>query len=133
MAPIPLLRHGDGHKPNWKVHFSICLHTVNSTEPFYPLIFYRRLFPSLAVSVSGLDPLATYLMFMDIVPVNSNRYKHYSKWIAVGKVEEPEPRSRYFHSESPRMGKQWMKHQISFQHAKVTNNRKTTSNHVRER
>ena len=92
------------------------------------------MFPNLVVSVSGLDPLATYTVFMDIVSVNTNRYKYSNKkWTIAGKAEEPETHSRYFHPESPRTGKHWMKHKISFQKAKITNNKETTLQHVRER
>jgi len=48
----------------------------------------RRMFPSLRVSVSGLDSNSKYTMLIEIVPVDDNRYKyHNGEWIISGKAE----------------------------------------------
>ena len=94
------------------------------------------MFPCLTVSVSGLDPLATYSVFMDIVPADTNRYRLCTrsyKWIVLGKPVEPVLCSRYFHPESPKTGEHWMQRKISFKKAKVTNNKKTVWGYVSER
>ena len=48
--------------------------------------FHRRMFPTFKVSLQGLDPHAKYILLMDIVPVDDNRYKyHNSEWVVTGK------------------------------------------------
>ena len=50
-------------------------------------IFIRRMFPTFKVSLQGLDPHAKYILLMDIVPVDDNRYKyHNSEWVVTGKM-----------------------------------------------
>ena len=53
-----------------KVHFGI----------FLILTFFfkvgRRMFPSMKVSVNGLDPQKTYAMIVDILPVDDSRYRY---------------------------------------------------------
>lgn len=90
------------------------------------------MFPALIISVTGLDQDARYSFFMDIVPVDSERYKYLnSKWIVVGKAErEMEPRPQYVHPESPNTGQHWMSQKISFKKMKLTNNKKTMQGHV---
>lgn len=48
----------------------------------------RRMFPTIRLNVSGLNPQSKYIMFIDIVPKDDNRYK-YSKaeWLVAGKAE----------------------------------------------
>jgi hypothetical protein len=48
----------------------------------------RRLFPNLRVTVSDLDPNTKYMLLLDIVPMDDNRYKyHESAWNISGKAE----------------------------------------------
>ena len=48
----------------------------------------RRLFPNFRVSISDLDPSMKYMILMDIVPMDDNRYKYQeSAWIISGKAE----------------------------------------------
>lgn len=83
----------------------------------------RRMFPAYKVNVSGLDPKAKYVMLMDIVPRDENRYKfHNNGWAVAGKAD-PEPTKRpYIHPDSPATGEQWMQKPISFHKLKLTNN-----------
>ena len=46
------------------------------------------MFPSLRVSVSGLESSVKYLMVVDLIPVDDNRYKYHNcEWIISGKAE----------------------------------------------
>lgn len=41
----------------------------------------RRMFPSYKIRVTGLNPKAKYILLMDIVPVDTHRYKFAdNKW-----------------------------------------------------
>lgn len=49
--------------------------------------FFRRMFPVLSISISGLDSEASYSMMVDMECVDSKRYRysfHQSKWTATG-------------------------------------------------
>uniref|UniRef100_A0A0X3PAA1 T-box domain-containing protein n=1 Tax=Schistocephalus solidus TaxID=70667 RepID=A0A0X3PAA1_SCHSO len=83
----------------------------------------RRMFPAYKVSVTGLDLKAKYVMMMDIVPRDENRYKfHNNGWAIAGKAD-PEPTKRlYIHPDSPATGELWMQKPISFHKLKLTNN-----------
>ncbi|VDO11296.1 unnamed protein product [Rodentolepis nana] len=83
----------------------------------------RRMFPAYKINVTGLDPKSKYVMMMDIVPRDENRYKfHNNGWAVAGKAD-PEPTKRpYIHPDSPATGEQWMQKPISFHKLKLTNN-----------
>lgn len=54
----------------------------------------RRMFPTIRVSFSGVDPEAKYIVLMDIVPVDNKRYRyayHRSSWLVAGKADPPLP------------------------------------------
>ncbi|XP_064907889.1 T-box transcription factor TBX20 isoform X2 [Columba livia] len=56
----------------------------------------RRMFPTIRVSFSGVDPEAKYIVLMDIVPVDNKRYRyayHRSSWLVAGKADPPLPAS----------------------------------------
>lgn len=43
--------------------------------------FYRRMFPSFKVKVTGLNPKTKYILLMDVVPADDHRYKFAdNKW-----------------------------------------------------
>lgn len=96
------------------LRWSLCL---NAT------LLFRRMFPAYKINVTGLDPKAKYVMMMDIVPRDENRYKfHNNGWAVAGKAD-PEPTKRpYIHPDSPATGEQWMQKPISFHKLKLTNN-----------
>merc|ERR1712130_819694 len=82
------------------------------------------MFPSFKVKVSGLEQHANYVMLVDIVPVDENRYKfHNGRWLIAGKAD-PEVHPRMFiHPDSPCSGSHWMaRPHISFHKLKLTNN-----------
>ncbi|XP_019853989.1 PREDICTED: T-box transcription factor TBX5-A-like [Amphimedon queenslandica] len=83
----------------------------------------RRMFPVIKMSVSGLEPDTKYIIVMDIVAIDDNRYKfHDSEWVVTGKAEPHLPGRLYIHPDSPATGAVWEKQLISFQKLKITNN-----------
>lgn len=84
----------------------------------------RRMFPSLSVSVRGLDPGKLYTITLDIQPADQSRHKFIGdSWQAVGKAEKEFVRCEYVHTDSPSPGNHWMKKPVSFKVVKLTNNR----------
>lgn len=91
----------------------------------------RRMFPSLRVSVSGLESSSKYLMVVDIIPVDDNRYKYHNcEWVVSGKAEAHFAGRGYLHPDSPLNGSQWMKQVISFHKLKLTNNPFDRAGHI---
>jgi T-box protein 20 len=93
----------------------------------------RRMFPTLRVSVSGVQPKANYLVLMDIVPVDDKRYRyayHRSTWLVAGKADPPAQVRLYMHPDSPFTGEQLHKQIISFEKVKLTNNDSDHNGHV---
>ena len=91
------------------------------------------MFPSIKLKVDGLQENKHYMLMIDIVPVDDNRYKfHNGKWTIAGKAD-PETHPRMFiHPDSPSTGAQWMsKNAISFHKMKLTNNITDRQNQVR--
>lgn len=63
----------------------------------------RRMFPTIRVSFSGVDPEAKFIVLMDIVPVDNKRYRyayHRSSWLVAGKADPPLP-ARLVHWQYP--------------------------------
>ena len=85
------------------------------------------MFPSMKVSVNGLDPQKTYAMILDILPVDDSRYRYvynsskvrilfldfsaqlFLKWVSVGNADTNLPERVYVHPESPQKGSDWMR------------------------
>ncbi|XP_072286727.1 T-box transcription factor TBX22 [Pyxicephalus adspersus] len=94
----------------------------------------RRMFPSVRVKVKGLDPAKQYFIAMDIVPVDSKRYRyvyHSSQWMVAGNTDHSciTPRL-YIHPDSPCSGETWMRQIISFDRVKLTNNEMDDRGHI---
>ncbi|XP_034526280.1 T-box transcription factor TBX20 isoform X2 [Ailuropoda melanoleuca] len=70
----------------------------------------RRMFPTIRVSFSGVDPEAKYIVLMDIVPVDNKRL--------------------YVHPDSPFTGEQLLKQMVSFEKVKLTNNELDQHGHI---
>lgn len=88
-------------------------------------LVFRRMFPALKVTVTGLDPSLKYMVIMDVVPADNYRYKyHESEWLVTGKAYPDVPRSKrlHVHVESPGNGAKWMASVVSFHKVKITNN-----------
>lgn len=83
----------------------------------------RRMFPSIRVKVSGLNPTSKYIMFIDVIPFDDNRYRYQNaEWTVTGKSEPHFAGLAYLHPDSPMSGSNWMKETISFHKLKLTNN-----------
>ncbi|XP_077319363.1 T-box transcription factor TBX22 [Lithobates pipiens] len=94
----------------------------------------RRMFPSVRVKVKGLDPGKQYYIAMDIIPVDSKRYRyvyHSSQWMVAGNTDHSciTPRL-YIHPDSPCSGETWMRQIINFDRVKLTNNEMDDKGHV---
>ena len=113
----------------------------------------RRMFPSIKLALKGLNPKLNYILMVDIVPVDDNRYKfHNGRWVSnkfsktleksfkkinqkfqvVAGKADPESHPRMFiHPDSPCTGAQWQaKNGISFHKMKLTNNISDRHNNV---
>lgn len=93
----------------------------------------RRMFPTIRVSFSGVDPEAKYIVLMDIVPVDNKRYRyayHRSSWLVAGKADPPLPARLYVHPDSPFTGEQLLKQMVSFEKVKLTNNELDQHGHI---
>nr|XP_006641063.1 PREDICTED: T-box transcription factor TBX6L-like [Lepisosteus oculatus]XP_015223037.1 PREDICTED: T-box transcription factor TBX6L-like [Lepisosteus oculatus]XP_015223038.1 PREDICTED: T-box transcription factor TBX6L-like [Lepisosteus oculatus] len=83
----------------------------------------RRMFPPCKVSVTGLNPKAKYLLMMDMVPFDNNKYKwNRDRWEPSGLADPHLPNRFFIHPESPALGEKWMQYPISFHKLKLTNN-----------
>ncbi|KAG8448380.1 hypothetical protein GDO86_015463 [Hymenochirus boettgeri] len=94
----------------------------------------RRMFPSVRVKVKGLDPSNQYYIALDIIPVDSKRYRyvyHSSQWMVAGNTDHSciSPRL-YVHPDSPCSGETWMRQIISFDRVKLTNNEMDDKGHI---
>lgn len=87
------------------------------------------MFPTVRVSFSGLmrpaKPTDFYAVLLDIVPVDSRRYRyayHRSAWLVAGKADPPPPPRLHAHPDTPFTFEALTKQVISFEKAKLTNN-----------
>ncbi|GFO08958.1 T-box transcription factor [Plakobranchus ocellatus] len=115
-----------------------CNAGVNSGDScrshFWPLagvLNNLRMFPTMKVTLDGLDPHAKYILLVDIVPVDDCRYKyHNSEWVVTGKAEPHMPGRLYIHPDSPASGGHWMKQPVTFHKLKLTNNNLDQNGHL---
>lgn len=89
------------------------------------------MFPVIRVNISGLNPKEEYVLVLDLIPADDNRYKfHNSEWSVTGKAEPLMPTRIFVHPDSPGTGSQWMRQVVSFQKMKLTNNHMDQMGHV---
>lgn len=83
-----LIRHSNTHKNRKNARMWLCV-----SNPFVCVLSsnFRRMFPTVRVSFSGLvrpsKPTDFYAVLLDIVPVDSRRYRyayHRSAWLVAG-------------------------------------------------
>lgn len=85
---------------------------------------HRRMFPTLSVKVSGLDPNEAYTVKLDILPADNRRYKYLqSEWVAVGRSDKKQIYCEYEHPDSPNSGSYWTDKIVAFKMVKLTNNK----------
>ena len=76
-------------------------------------------------------PKQKYFILLDLILADDCRYKFTGKeWNVAGKAEPQLPSKLFIHPDSPATGAQWMKHEISFQKVKLTNNNLDQNGHV---
>ena len=147
VADVQRRRDGDDFDQNGKVRqrhapqgaaVSNCTHALS----------HRRMFPSLSMRVSGLDPDARYEMSIEMEALDSKRYRYCyetCRWLDShdedgsgnnGKERPPSPdlgvgRRLYVHPDSPSTGAEWMRQAVSFAKMKLTNNQTDDKGHVR--
>jgi len=87
------------------------------------------MFPTVRVSFSGplrqIQPADRYAVLMDIIPMDSKRYRyayHRSAWLVAGKADPAPPARLYAHPDSPFSCEALRKQVISFEKVKLTNN-----------
>ncbi|XP_078041582.1 T-box transcription factor TBX6 [Augochlora pura] len=98
----------------------------------------RRMFPSIQLSISGLECRARYCVLLEVEPASDRRHKYVGGgaafedgcgatargWTSAGPAE-PQPRIDrriYLHPDSPAPGAHWMQNPLSFNKLKLTNN-----------
>lgn len=84
----------------------------------------RRMFPTVRVSFSGplrpSKPTDFYAVLLDIIPVDSRRYRyayHRSAWLVAGKADPPPPPRLHAHPDTPFTCEALTKQVISFEKA----------------
>ncbi|KAK3920512.1 T-box protein 2 [Frankliniella fusca] len=90
----------------------------------------RRMFPSLKVKVSGMEPDEYYFVVMEMRLAANTRFKYSNgQWVPGGEADvQPQSRACIFvHPDSPAKGSAWGSREINFQRpnphgAKLTNN-----------
>ncbi|XP_075160941.1 uncharacterized protein LOC142233792 [Haematobia irritans] len=83
----------------------------------------RRMFPSMRLSLSGLDEDTNYCILLEMVPIGDCRYKFSgSQWVPAGGAEPQSPQRMYLHPDSPATGSHWQAQPILFNKVKLTNN-----------
>uniref|UniRef100_A0A3B4DCQ4 T-box transcription factor TBX20 n=1 Tax=Pygocentrus nattereri TaxID=42514 RepID=A0A3B4DCQ4_PYGNA len=93
----------------------------------------RRMFPTIRVSFSGVEPDCRYIVLMDIIAMDNKRYRyayHRSSWLVAGKADPPLPARLYVHPDSPFTGEQLLKQMVSFEKVKLTNNELDQHGHI---
>ncbi|XP_018570607.1 T-box transcription factor mls-1-like [Anoplophora glabripennis] len=92
----------------------------------------RRMFPSLHVQVSNLDPHAHYCILLELTAASHCRYKYSNSggWAPTGAEEAQSPQRIYLHPESPATGEYWMSQPISFGRLKLTNTPAPPAGHL---
>lgn len=86
------------------------------------------MFPPLLIKVSGLDPKQKYVVMLEIISSDNQRYKFFNgAWMNTGTGEQKASKRMYIHPDSPAVGIHWMNKAISFHKIKLTNNQ--TDNH----
>ncbi|XP_034341433.1 T-box transcription factor TBX22 [Arvicanthis niloticus] len=94
----------------------------------------RRMFPSVRIKVKGMDPVKQYYVILDVVPVDSKRYRyvyHSSQWMVAGNTDHSCITPRFYvHPDSPCSGENWMRQIISFDRVKLTNNEMDDKGHI---
>lgn len=103
----------------------------------------RRMFPSVQLSVSGLQKRETYYVLLEVALASNQRHKYcgyenenrnsnMGGWSLAGPADPQHNFDRriYMHPDSPAIGDHWMDNPIHFNRLKLTNNVNDKSNNV---
>ncbi|ALC43727.1 Doc3 [Drosophila busckii] len=91
----------------------------------------RRMFPSMRVSLNGLEDETNYCVLLEMVPIGDCRYKFSgSQWVPAGGAEPQSPQRMYLHPDSPATGKHWQSQSLLFSKVKLTNNTLDNNGHI---
>ncbi|KAL7052450.1 hypothetical protein ACKWTF_004866 [Chironomus riparius] len=91
----------------------------------------RRMFPSLRISLAGLDNDQNYCVLLEMAPTADCRFKFSgSQWVPAGGAEPQSLQNIYIHPDSPALGSHWQAQPINFNKVKLTNNTLDSSGHV---
>jgi hypothetical protein len=89
------------------------------------------MFPSMRISLSGLDNDQNYCVLLEMVPIADCRFKFSgSQWVPAGGAEPQSLQNIYIHPDSPALGSHWQAQPINFNKVKLTNNTLDSSGHV---
>lgn len=89
------------------------------------------MFPSMRLSVTGLEDDTNYCVLLEMVPIGDCRYKFSgSHWVPAGGAEPQSPQRMYLHPDSPASGSHWKAQPILFNKVKLTNNTLDNNGHV---
>uniref|UniRef100_A0A182K5B3 T-box domain-containing protein n=1 Tax=Anopheles christyi TaxID=43041 RepID=A0A182K5B3_9DIPT len=91
----------------------------------------RRMFPSMRLSVNGLEAEENYFILLEMVPISDCRFKFSgSQWVPAGGAEPQSPQRIYFHPDGPALGSHWTSQPIVFNKVKLTNNTLDSNGHI---
>jgi len=93
----------------------------------------RRMFPTIQVSVRGMDPQTLYSMAVDFEAVDCKRYRysfHQSCWVVAGPGDPESPPRQHVQVESPANGAHWTRQPVNFDKLKLTNNQLDTNGYI---
>lgn len=98
---------------------------------YYTKCFYRRMFPSMRIAISGLDNDQNYCVLLEMVPIADCRFKFSgSQWVPAGGAEPQSLQNIFIHPDSPALGSHWQAQPINFNKVKLTNNTLDSNGHV---
>ncbi|TGZ63292.1 hypothetical protein CRM22_007006 [Opisthorchis felineus] len=89
----------------------------------------RRVFPSLSLQVSGLDPNEEYIFALEMILVRPHIYRHQAgQWVISSQTDDNKPAERsykrlYVQEDSPKSGAYWMESGVNFSKMKITNSK----------
>ncbi len=96
-----------------------------TVSPSHACISYRRMFPLLQVSLSGLLPAVSYAVLLEFHLAVEHRWRFLNgEWQNTAgsySGDPPEHRTVYIHPSSPLTGREWMKERITFSKLKLSN------------
>uniref|UniRef100_A0A182Q4L3 T-box domain-containing protein n=1 Tax=Anopheles farauti TaxID=69004 RepID=A0A182Q4L3_9DIPT len=92
---------------------------------------HNRMFPSMRLTVDGLDADTNYCVLLEMMPISDCRFKFSgSQWVPAGGAEPQSPQRFCLHPDSPALGTHWASQPIVFNKVKLTNNTLDNNGHV---